>query len=174
MRAATVWLALLSVLSPGCYEPELHAVPAPPPERETEFEDTLALLEAIEEGRFAERVGLDESLAALRVPDPVRIAFVRGTRVPRSEQGKIEQMVRELTANPQLRVDVIGCSDPSGSEALNERISQSRAQSVADRLRAWEVPDRKLGRVVGLGEDCEEQQRMVELRPFLVESEDDV
>lgn len=174
MRCAPSVAAVLALLlGIACRESEPVEVPSPPPEHETGFKDPMALLDSIKEGTFAQRVGLKQQLEALKPPDPVQIDFGDGTRVPQSQQPKIEKMVKELGANPDLRVDLIGCSDPSGSEALNRRVSQARAEAVADRLRAWKVPSRQLGKVVGRGESCEQQERMVEIRPFLAESSAD-
>lgn len=55
----------------------------------------------------------------------------------------------------------MGCSDPSGPAALNRRISTERAQSVAAALRKLGVPDDRIGKVVGRGEECIVKERAV-------------
>jgi OOP family OmpA-OmpF porin len=42
----------------------------------------------------------------------------------------LEEVARSLVANPQVRVEVAGHTDSTGSRALNERLSLARAESV--------------------------------------------
>lgn len=165
MRRIVRLLAPPTVLAlAACPEPEPVAVPEPPPlvqETDTPFEDPSDLLESIEEGTFAEEVGIVEEIEAVRLPAPITVEFVRGTAVPADQEDEIRQLAEALQTNERFQVDLTGCSDPPGSEALNRRISQARANSVAARLEALGVPSEQLGEVVGRGEDCEEPQRAV-------------
>ena len=163
--AAIAGFVALSV--PACEKPEPPPVPPPPrtATAETVFEDPVALLDAIEEGTFAEETGLHEEL---RVPEPVRVDFDRGSEVPASERPKLEDLAREIVSNERIRLDVVGCSDPPGSARLNQRISQSRAESVARALRELGVPSERIREVVGRGESCLEPERMVRVTSSLV------
>jgi outer membrane protein OmpA-like peptidoglycan-associated protein len=64
----------------------------------------------------------------------------------------IETVAASLLKYPNSRIEVIGHTDNSGSAALNQDLSQRRAVSVANVLRASGVPN---GRLVsyGRGED---------------------
>ena len=67
----------------------------------------------------------------------------------------LDEVAKSLVANPDVRIEVSGHTDNTGSRALNERLSKSRAESVkqylvdhgvsADRLQAaqgyaWDRP----------------------------------
>lgn len=47
---------------------------------------------------------------------------------------ELEKMVRFLTENPQVKVEISGHTDNDGSPAYNLKLSQTRAQSVANHL----------------------------------------
>ena len=47
---------------------------------------------------------------------------------------ELDKMVRFLTDNPQVKVEISGHTDNDGSAAYNVKLSQSRAQSVANYL----------------------------------------
>ena len=47
---------------------------------------------------------------------------------------ELEKMVRFLTENPQVKVEISGHTDNDGSPAYNLKLSQNRAQSVANHL----------------------------------------
>jgi outer membrane protein OmpA-like peptidoglycan-associated protein len=149
------------------------AAPTPPP-RGVYFANQSELLEAIADGSFAERVGLTETLEAATpesLPPPVKIEFVSGTGVPDDQQEELRELAALLKANEQLRVDIVGCSDPSGAEALNLRLSEARAQSVASRIRELGVAPEQIGDVVGKGETCQVQERAVNVVPAFREAE---
>lgn len=166
-------LALLAL--GGCIEsepPPAAEVPAPLPfHEEVVFDSTLELLEAIESGRYAQRAGIAEEVRTASVPEPVKIEFVSGTDVPADQQDELRALAELLKADDRLVVDLVGCSDPSGSESLNLRISGNRAESVARRLVELGVPESQLREVVGRGEDCEVQERAVNAMPALRESQ---
>lgn len=173
-RARVAAAAVVAVAFAACgSEPPTSRVPvvsAPPPP-DTEFEDQRELLESIEEGSFAEQVELPEPLETLSVPPPARIDFVSGTRVPADQEDELALLVEQLRENEQLLVDLVGCSDPSGSEAVNLRISQARAESVAKHLAELGLSAERIGVVEGRGESCETRQRMVRAIPRLREAE---
>ena len=83
-----------------------------------------------------ERMALRDSLRLLMATRQTRLTL-RGVNF---ELGKavllpvsrdiLEEVARSLVANPQVRVEVAGHTDSTGSRALNERLSQSRAESV--------------------------------------------
>jgi OOP family OmpA-OmpF porin len=83
-----------------------------------------------------ERMALRDSLRLLMAQRQTRLTL-RGVNF---ELGKavllpvsrdiLEEVARSLVANPQVRVEVGGHTDSTGSRALNERLSQARAESV--------------------------------------------
>lgn len=138
-----------------------------------EFGSTLDLLRSIERGTFTKRAGLIDEIEEAKLPPPLTIDFVSGTQVPADQQPALRKLARQLEADRHMAVDLVGCSDPSGSAALNRRISQARAESVARRLEQLGVGKDQLGEVVGRGEQCEQQQRMVLATPIYPQGERD-
>ena len=57
--------------------------------------------------------------------------FDKATLKPEGKQ-KIDEIVRELKANPSIRVLIEGHTDSIGSDAYNQRLSERRAMAVAD------------------------------------------
>jgi len=163
-------IALHLLLVPACWAPDRDVpVPPPPPhvEREHEFADPLALLRSIENETFATRAGLRDELEAWRSPPPVEVAFARGTQIEQDRLEALRDLVARLRTNPTLVVDLIGCSDPSGSRAVNVRVSHARAASVAAELRELGLPEEQIGSIDARGEDCEEQERVVHVVPVV-------
>lgn len=170
-------IVIVALAVAACTREELPTVRGEPlPPEPPEFEDTVELLEAVEEGTYAEEAGLTAEIAAATRPKPPppppeeRIEFVRGIRVPADQEPQLERLAERLRDDPTLRVDLVGCSDPSGPEDLNLRISQSRAQSVADRLRGMGVADVQIDGVVGRGESCDVPERLVRIVPKRAEA----
>ncbi len=136
------------------------------------FEDREALLEAISEGTFAERAGLDETIARVRaIPEPITVEFVRGTGLPEEALPALSDLARQLTGRADVAVDIIGCSDPSGPASVNLRISAARARSVEQALRELGLAPDQIRRVEGLGEGCEVQERVVHVEPVRLDGE---
>ncbi len=83
-----------------------------------------------------ERLALRDSLRLMMATRQTRLTL-RGVNF---ELGKavllpisrdiLEEVARSLVANPQVRVEVAGHTDSTGSRALNERLSLARAESV--------------------------------------------
>ena len=83
-----------------------------------------------------ERMALRDSLRLMMATRQTRLTlrgvnFELGKAVllPMSRDILVE-VARSLVANPQVRVEVSGHTDSTGSRALNERLSQARAESV--------------------------------------------
>jgi outer membrane protein OmpA-like peptidoglycan-associated protein len=132
------------------------------------WQDPADLLEAIRQGSFEERVATEESLEALLpVPDPVEISFEHGARIPDDQVPALRGVAKALETTEALHVEIVGCSDPVGSASINRRVSASRARAVADTLLELGVREHQIGEVVGLGESCEKQQRIVRVTPRL-------
>lgn len=169
--AVPVLLTLVAALAAltGC---ERHSAPieAPPPDAaaaaEGEFASHAELWRAVRSGSYAERADLPlDELTAAALPEPVEIAFVRGTRPPDEELSALDALVERLKDDDGLSVDLIGCSDPTGPAALNRRISHERAEAVAEALRQRGAPAASVDQIIGRGEACEVQERVVQVIP---------
>jgi outer membrane protein OmpA-like peptidoglycan-associated protein len=168
-------LAALACAREEPAEPFAAQIPHPTAD-DVPFDSTMELLEAVEERTFAERAGSLEALERraaaqaepeVSVPAPVKVAFVSGTRVPDDARDALRELAARLEAEPRLAVDLVGCSDPSGSREVNLRISQARAEAVAAELEALGARTSQIREVVGRGEGCEVQERAVHVTPAL-------
>jgi outer membrane protein OmpA-like peptidoglycan-associated protein len=140
----------------------------PAPEREdSEFRSLSDLLRSIEDGTFSERAGTLEPRTT--VLQAITITFVSGTEVPNDQMVKLKTFAGLISPDASLRIEIVGCSDPSGSEAVNRKVSKARAESVASQLRSLGVSGEQIGHVVGRGEDCEVQERAVHITPVFHE-----
>lgn len=59
---------------------------------------------------------------------------IDGTSVKYSDYGTLASIGRMMKGNPQLRLVVVGHTDQTGNEALNDQISYQRANSVIEHL----------------------------------------
>jgi OOP family OmpA-OmpF porin len=133
--------------------------------------DRIAALEdSLKAARGAAlRASLQDSLNAARMRDSLRVLmatpnaklvlagvnFATGTAtLTQSSRFILDEVAKSLVANPEVRVEVSGHTDNTGSRALNVRLSQARAEAVkqylvdhgvaADRMEAkgyaWDRP----------------------------------
>jgi peptidoglycan-associated lipoprotein len=74
--------------------------------------------------------------------------------LPEAVQGRIDQMIAELKANPRGNfVEIEGHTDSSGDKLVNQRIGEARAEAVKRYLyEAHQVPLHKIN-VISWGED---------------------
>jgi len=87
-------------------------------------------------GIEVERVG-DEIKLSL----PAAISFDFNSAVVRPEmRTELEQVATVLTSYPSTVIGVFGHTDNVGSEAVNQRLSEQRAESVAGSLQSFGVP----------------------------------
>jgi len=87
--------------------------------------------------------------------------------------GVAKTLAPRMQASPELQVEVSGHTDSIGNEASNRRLSQARAQAVADYLVASKIDGARL-HIIGLGssqpvasnetEEGRSQNRRVELK----------
>jgi outer membrane protein OmpA-like peptidoglycan-associated protein len=150
-------------------EPEDRApIPAGPAftQPKSDFQDTWAIVRAIGDGTFAERTGIRADLEAMEpLPETLRIEFESGTQVPSSQRDRLKAFADTIRGDADVSLRIVGCSDPSGSEALNQRISQQRAESVAAALEKLGVDEGRFDAVIGRGEDCAVKERVVNVTP---------
>jgi outer membrane protein OmpA-like peptidoglycan-associated protein len=120
-------------------------------------------------GVDVQRVGDD---IVLKMPDNVTFDFNSAALKPEFRQ-TLEGVAQTLTAYPSTFVDVMGHTDSVGSAAVNQRLSEQRAQAVAGALTGLGVQSARLA-TRGFGynvpiasNDTEEgraQNRRVEIR----------
>jgi OOP family OmpA-OmpF porin len=67
-------------------------------------------------------------------------------------RAKVAEAARTLKDNPSVNVSVEGHTDSVGSDAYNQRLSERRAQTVADALKAGGVSSSRITDVKGYGE----------------------
>ncbi|ENP0852033.1 OmpA family protein, partial [Vibrio parahaemolyticus] len=63
----------------------------------------------------------------------------------------LESLAKQLTQYPEDKVQIVGHTDSSGPEAYNQRLSEHRAQAVADYLKRMGIAESRL-MVMGQGE----------------------
>ena len=67
---------------------------------------------------------------------------------PEAAEAKLSDLASLLAAVPaDVRLRVVGYTDPSGTPAKNRRVSLERAQSIVSRLQALEIPAERLDAV---------------------------
>jgi outer membrane protein OmpA-like peptidoglycan-associated protein len=100
------------------------------------FDDQIKELDEQTEGSGVEveEVG-DQDAILLRLPDGV--TFARGSAdINPGFYDTLNTVAESLIKYPNSLVDVYGFTDTTGSDTLNQRLSEQRAQSVADYLAA--------------------------------------
>lgn len=100
------------------------------------FDDQIKELDEQTQGSGieVEEVG-DQDAILVRLPDGV--TFARGSAdINPGFYTTLDAVADSLIKYPNSLVDVYGFTDTTGSDALNQRLSEQRAQSVADYLAA--------------------------------------
>ena len=160
-------LCVCAAAMDGCADPAPRSMPDSPvpAPKESEFASAMDLLEAIQDGTFAESAGLAEELVAPKLPSRVKIEFVGGAAFPEDQAPELRDLAARLESNERVKLEIIGCSDPSGPAAVNRQISQRRAESVASRLLELGVSEDRFDDVAGRGEACDPPERVVHVIP---------
>ncbi len=76
----------------------------------------------------------NEGTETKTVTFPVIYFAFNSIDVSQSEEAKLNDILRVLNENPDMKVSVTGWCDSKGSETVNKRISRLRAESVKNRL----------------------------------------
>lgn len=104
-------------------------------------------------GIDVEEVG-DQDAILVRLPDGV--TFARGSaNINPGFSRTLDAVANSLIKYPNSLVDVYGFTDTTGSDALNQRLSEQRAQAVADYLAARGVARSRFA-TRGFGESYDE------------------
>ena len=101
-----------------------------------QFDDQIKELDEQTEGSGVdvEEVGDGEAIL-VRLPDGVTFASGSASINP-GFYTTLDSVAESLIKYPNSLIDVYGFTDTTGSEALNQRLSEQRAQAVADYLAA--------------------------------------
>lgn len=86
----------------------------------------------------------------LNIPNNVTFDF-DSARVWSQAEGTLNSLAGVLNQYPETMIDVIGYTDNVGSEAYNQKLSERRAQAVANKLRDFGVASQRM-MVLGRGE----------------------
>ncbi len=100
--------------------------------------------------------GQETGYGALQTGDRITargILFESGSaRITGSSSTELNQLLTALEGNPGLSIRIEGHTDASGGASTNQRLSQQRAQAVADWLAGRGISSGRL-QPVGMGED---------------------
>ncbi len=114
--------------------------------------DETAFIDNIRVGAGGQETGY----GALQTGDRITargILFESGSaRITGSSSTELNQLLAALEDNPSLRIRIEGHTDSSGGASTNQRLSQQRAQAVADWLAGRGISSGRL-QAVGMGED---------------------
>ncbi|MEE4205807.1 MAG: OmpA family protein [Erythrobacter sp.] len=149
-----------------------------------QYDDQIKELDELTEGTGVEveEVG-DQEAILLRMPDGV--TFASGSaQINPGFYDTLNAVAENLVNYPNSLIDVYGFTDTTGGDALNQRLSEQRAQAVADYLAARGVARSRLA-TQGYGEQydylrvktgdgvAEPMNRRVEIKIIPI-SQDDV
>ncbi|KPP95439.1 MAG: OmpA family protein [Erythrobacter sp.] len=116
-----------------------------------QYDDQIRELDELTEGTGVEveEVG-DQEAILLRMPDGV--TFASGSaQINPGFYDTLNSVADNLVNYPNSLIDVYGFTDTTGSDSLNQRLSEQRAQAVADYLSARGVARSRLA-TQGYGE----------------------
>jgi len=101
-----------------------------------QYDDQIRELDELTEGSGVEveEVG-DQEAILVRLPDGVTFASGSASINP-GFYPTLDAVAESLIKYPNSLIDVYGFTDTTGSDALNQRLSEQRAQAVADYLSA--------------------------------------
>lgn len=86
----------------------------------------------------------------LNIPNNVTFDF-DSARIWSQAEGTLNSLAGVLNQYPETMIDVIGYTDNVGSETYNQKLSERRAQAVANKLRDFGVASQRM-MVLGRGE----------------------
>lgn len=104
-------------------------------------------------GEKANAKATQQSDNSLLVTLPGNATFARGSaRLNTAIYPTLDKIAGEMKANPALTIDVRGFTDSTGNPLANKRLSQRRAQAIADYLTEQGVPSARIASVGGFGD----------------------
>jgi len=112
--------------------------------------DKAAAQAAAIEGARVDSIRDANNLKALKVTFDSGILFRTGKSVLSADaQNALAKFAKILNENPTMDIAIMGHTDNVGSLEINQKLSQERAQSVADFLKSKNVSSSQLKEIVG-------------------------
>ena len=114
--------------------------------------DKVKAQAAAVENAKVEEITDNNGLQAVKVTFDSGILFATGKYdLNNASKQSLSKFARVLLSDPQLSVDIQGHTDSTGSDAINNPLSQNRAQAVASYLVSCGVPASQFQNVTGFG-----------------------
>lgn len=114
------------------------------------MEDRRKAMEQATRGTGVEVSRTADNRLKLNVPNDVSFS-VNSAAIRPELRGVLDPFANSLHDDPNTRIEIIGHTDSSGSDAVNNPLSQERAQSVRDYLAARGVSSNRI-QTAGRGE----------------------
>jgi outer membrane protein OmpA-like peptidoglycan-associated protein len=112
--------------------------------------DKAAAQAAAIQGAKVDSIRDANNLKALKVTFDSGILFQTGkSTLNNSSKDALTKFAKILVANPTMDIAIMGHTDNQGSLELNQKLSQDRAQSVADFLKTQSVLSTQFKEIVG-------------------------
>ena len=114
--------------------------------------DKVKAQAAAVENAKVEEITDNNGLQAVKVTFDSGILFATGKYdLNNASKQSLSKFASVLLSDPQLSVDIQGHTDSTGSDAINNPLSQNRAQAVASYLVSCGVPASQFQNVTGFG-----------------------
>ena len=114
--------------------------------------DKVKAQAAAVENAKVEEITDNNGLSAVKVTFDSGILFATGKYdLNNASKQSLSKFAQVLISDPQLSVDIQGHTDSTGSDAINNPLSQNRAQAVASYLVSCGVPYSQFQNVTGFG-----------------------
>ncbi len=114
--------------------------------------DKVKAQAAAVENAKVEEITDNNGLSAVKVTFDSGILFATGKYdLNNASKQSLSKFAKVLIGDPQLSVDIQGHTDSTGSDAINNPLSQNRAQAVATYLVNCGVPASQFQNVTGFG-----------------------
>lgn len=112
--------------------------------------DKAAAQAAAIEGARVDSIRDANNLKAVKVTFDSGILFSTGkSDLNADSKAALTKFARILVENPTMDIAIMGHTDNTGTDAINQKLSQSRAQAVADFLKAQNVSATQIKSIVG-------------------------
>ena len=112
--------------------------------------DKAAAQAAAIEGARVDSIRDANNLKALKVTFDSGILFATGkSTLNQSSKAALTKFSKILVANPTMDITVLGHTDNVGSLDTNQKLSQGRAQAVADFLKSQSVGEAQIKDIIG-------------------------
>ena len=134
-------------------EPEVRTTEPEVPQQVTTPKETTLQHETAE--KAATRVGEQEVVEQPKATFPVVYFAFNSIDIQQNEETKLNDILKTLKENPNMKVTITGWCDTKGSVAVNKRISRQRAEAV----KTWLVKNGiEASRITAIGNGSDDTQ----------------